>query len=398
MRMTCVPITITTRIAKLKNLDKLMKEAARYALTKDFENSQQVERVAPTFLWISMAIRKLEQLVYPNIAEVKAEVENSSHDLDGLFVNIIVNASNRSRTNAVILTWVIYSRQPLTLTELQEAAAIDPSHEYASYDQLEDERRMLSWSSIHQELSVIIDNIEGRLFVIHQSVQDFTKRTRILERWMSPEPQLFLADSYMRYMLLCATENSGSLKDFRKASLEFSQSLGDSPSLTCLKVDKKKYPLRCISEDWHKYIETAKEGYERLSTIRIITRLEAYMSNFKKRDFIENSSADDVTDLSKFICANDVAWMAELVLEGQIGSLEELLQDSVVTYATENCDKLFQLLIPRWQPHRPKSTQALASLAAKNWKGKEAMQLLLQERPNDVHITPEVVVAAAGNY
>jgi hypothetical protein len=65
MRMTCVtlPITITTRIAKLKNLDKLMKEAARYALTKDFENSQQVERVAPTFLWISMAIRKLEQLV-----------------------------------------------------------------------------------------------------------------------------------------------------------------------------------------------------------------------------------------------------------------------------------------------------------------------------------------------
>jgi hypothetical protein len=90
MRMTCVPITITTRIAKLKNLDKLMKEAARYALTKDFENSQQVERVAPTFLWISMAIRKLEQLVYPNIAEVKAEVENSSHDLDGLFENIIV--------------------------------------------------------------------------------------------------------------------------------------------------------------------------------------------------------------------------------------------------------------------------------------------------------------------
>jgi hypothetical protein len=190
-----------------------MREAARYALMNDIENSQQVARVAPTFLWISVAIRKPEQMVYLNVAEVKAEIENSSQDLDGLFEKMTVNASKRARTNAVILAWTIYSRHPLTLTELQEAAAIDPSHEYTSYDQLEDQRRMLSWSSVHQELRVLIDNIEGRLFVIHQSVQDFTKRTRILERWISPEPRLFLADSCMQYLLLCPAEIWESSRD-----------------------------------------------------------------------------------------------------------------------------------------------------------------------------------------
>lgn len=213
---------IVVRITKLKKLDKPMKEVARDTLIQDFENPQKVERVRPTFLWISMAIRKLEQMVYPNVAEVKAEIENSSYDLDSLFEKTIVNASKRSRTNAVILTWIIYSRQPLTLIELQEAAAIDPSHEYKSYDQLKNERRMLSWSSVHQELGVIVDNIEGRLFVVHQSVQDFVKRTRILERWISPEPRLFLADSCMRYLLLCPAESWGTTGDSKKVGLESS--------------------------------------------------------------------------------------------------------------------------------------------------------------------------------
>lgn len=369
---------IATRIAKLKNLDKPMKEAARYALMKDFENPRQVERAAPTFLWISMAIRKLEQMVYPNVAEVKVEIENSSHDLDSLFENIIVKASKRARTNAVILTWIIYSRQPLTLTELQEAAAIDPSHEYTSFDELKDQRRMLSWSSVHQELGVLVDNIEGRLFVIHQSVQDFTKRTRILERWISPEPRLFLADSCMRYLLLCPAEGWWSRKHSKR-------------------VNDKIFPLRHISEDWHEYIETAKEGYERLPMIQIITGLMAYMRNFKMRILIQDRITRNISDLSTFICANNIAWMAELVLEGQIGSSRELLHDSVVTWAAEHRYELFRILMSRWQPHGPNATQALARHAADNWKGKDAMQLLLHERPDDVHVTPEIVIAAAGS-
>jgi hypothetical protein len=79
--------------------------------------------------------------------------------------------------------------------------------------------------------------------------------------------------------------------------------------------------------------------------IQTIIGLDVYMSDFEVRSLTWNSCTCNITDLSGFICAKDVGWMAELVLEGRIGSLEELLQDSVVTYAAEHCDKLFRLLM-----------------------------------------------------
>jgi hypothetical protein len=194
---------IENRTASLRNFNDSMREAARSALMKDSEESQDGKQVGSTFLWTSVAIRKLEQLRYPTVADVKAEVENSSRDLDDLFENMIIIASERARLNAVILAWIIYAQQPLSLDELQEALAIDPSRDYVCYDQLNDTRPMLSWSSVRQELGVLIDNIEGKLFVIHQSVHDFVKKANLLDRWISPEPRLFLGDCCMRYLLLC---------------------------------------------------------------------------------------------------------------------------------------------------------------------------------------------------
>jgi hypothetical protein len=395
---------IETRTTSLKRFNDRMREAARSTLMKDFEDSRHANRVAPTFLWISMAIRKLEQMRYPNVADVTAEIDNSSRDLDALFEQMIVTASERARTNAVMLAWIIYAQQPLTLTELQEAIAIDPSYEYASYDQLEDRRPMLSWSSVHQEIGVLVDNIEGRLFVIHQSVQDFTKRTKILERWISPEPRLFLGDSCIRYLLLCTAEEWRNQGNPDKTSLDSNLSLESLKMLTHTRVDGRIFPLRDLSKGWYQYIETAREGHERLPMIRAITRLQAYLNSFEVIPsclwWVEDAThtPNEPTGLPRFLCANDLDWMAELVFEGQLGSPEALLCDSVLAYAARNCDRLFRSLMEKWPSRRSRDMQALAKLTASNWcSGKEAVQLLLEDKTDNVHVTSDVVIAAAGN-
>jgi len=160
-------------------------------------------------LWISTAIRKLEQLQTLTPKNIRDEIEGSPRDLDELYKDMIVTASERAKENAVILAWVIYAEEPLKLEELQEAIAIDPSRIYESYDQLDDTRPQLTELSVRQILGVILDVVEGRVFVIHQSVQDFVKRTNFLESWISPEPRLFIADCCMRYLLLCSAGTQG---------------------------------------------------------------------------------------------------------------------------------------------------------------------------------------------
>jgi DNA-binding transcriptional ArsR family regulator len=210
---------IESRCSSLKDFDQRMREAARSALLKDLEDSLRVDRVGPTFLWISMAVRKLESIPLPSIKEIGAEIENTSRDLDKLFEGLIVTACDRAGKNALILAWVMYVEQPLTLEELRDATAIDPSRDYASYDQLEDTRPMLTGPNIRGELGTLLDILDGRLFVIHQSVQDFVKKKRILERWILPEPRLFLADCCLRYLLMCLAENQTGVSHHDKANV-----------------------------------------------------------------------------------------------------------------------------------------------------------------------------------
>jgi hypothetical protein len=205
---------IESRIANLKKFNGPMRQAVKSALMKDFEDSLRVGQTGPTFLWISMAIKKLEQMPHPTIAKTESAIGNSSRDLDELFEELIVAAVDRAEENAVILAWVIYAEEPLSLEELQEAVAIEPSRDYSSYDELDDTRPMLTWSSVREQLGVLIDNIEGRLFVIHQSVDDFVKKAKPLNRWISPEPRLFLADCCMKYLLLCPVASQASPKRF----------------------------------------------------------------------------------------------------------------------------------------------------------------------------------------
>ena len=211
---------VDSRLANLEDFNYSMREAARAMIVKDFENPRLSYQVGSTFLLISIAIRKLEQMSFPTVAKIRAEIKDSSRNLDDLFEDMIVAVSERTPANAVILAWVVYAEQPLTLDQLQEATAVEPSRVYETYDQLDETRPQLTEPSVRRELGVLLDIVEGRVFVIHQSVQDFVKRTKLLERWVSPAPRTFVGECCMRYLILCLAESQGCVETSGKVSLD----------------------------------------------------------------------------------------------------------------------------------------------------------------------------------
>jgi hypothetical protein len=212
---------VERRVAKLKRSNRLMKEAAKSALMEDFETSRQPHTVIPTFLWISTAIKKLEHLQPRTPKDIRDAIERSPRDLDELYNDMIAKVSDRAKENAVLLAWVIYAVRPMFLEELHEAIAVDPRCFYESFDQLEDTRPELTELSVRQDLGMLLDIIDGKVFVIHQSVQDFVKRKNFLETWISPQPRLLVADCCMRYLLLCSNGSQRSTTGCDSARVSF---------------------------------------------------------------------------------------------------------------------------------------------------------------------------------
>jgi hypothetical protein len=100
------------------------------------------------------------------------------------------------------------------------------------------------------------------------------------------------------------------------------------------------------------------------------------------------------TNIVRFLRANDLGWMAELVLKEELSS-EKLLVNDVLIHSARNSRKVFAVLLPRWQPRRLLGMHRVTIAAAQN--SSDVMQLLLEKRTDEVHITSEVVIAAVEN-
>jgi hypothetical protein len=196
-------IFVQSRIEELEDFRPEMRAAARSALEKDIGDDSQHGGARPTFLWASVVVRRLRNLVVPTIAKVKREIEDSSQDLDQLFEGLILKIHTRAKEYTVVLAWVVYAQQSLRLRELEHAVAIGPACGYTSYEQLDENRPDFTPTSFRQDLGVLLDIIDDKVFVIHQSLQDFLTRTDLLERLITSAPRLYVVDSCIRYLLLC---------------------------------------------------------------------------------------------------------------------------------------------------------------------------------------------------
>jgi hypothetical protein len=189
--------------------NKKMRDEVQPALEKDVRRQPRANQPMPSFLWISVTLRKIKSLEAPSVNGIKDTISSSSYELKTLFKDLITAAAFRDKSNAKILAWVVYNKgEPLSLSELQEAVAISPDKDYQSYEELEDDRSALNETILHRRLGTLLDVVKGRIFVVHQSLQDYAEEEHILEEWVQPHPRLLIGVCCMRYILLCYSVNS----------------------------------------------------------------------------------------------------------------------------------------------------------------------------------------------
>lgn len=161
-------------------------------------------RAGRTFLWITIVVRRLARMAYLSIPKIKQEINASSVELHELYEPLVAEALERHKENAYILAWVVYAMEPLTVAALSEAISVSPQASTNQHVQIEDVVGTLTEEDIRVELGVLLDIVDNRVFVIHQSLEDFLKEHDPFshKRDLSLPPKRFIAYSCMDYLLL----------------------------------------------------------------------------------------------------------------------------------------------------------------------------------------------------
>lgn len=168
-------------------------------------------RVEQTFLWISIVLKRLK-VATPLLSEAGMEdmINESPSDLENLFENIISRIKEaKDITAQKLLIWAVYGRRPLTLAELEEAIAVQDDS--TSKDSTKKYSVALTESGVTTATGVILEIIDGKIHLVHQSAKDFLLKSGHLAEFAfctSLHPSSYLATVCMTY--LCFTEIVGS--------------------------------------------------------------------------------------------------------------------------------------------------------------------------------------------
>ncbi|KAL7918451.1 hypothetical protein ACQKWADRAFT_323791 [Trichoderma austrokoningii] len=164
-------------------------------------------RVEQTFLWISIVLRRLN-VATPLLSEAGMEemINESPSDLETLFESIIGQIKQAQDVTAQkLLIWAVYSKRPLTLDELEEAIAVQDDS--TSKSSTKKYAVALTESGVTTATGVILEIMDGRIHLVHQSAKEFLLKSKHLADFafcMSLHPTSYLAKVCMTY--LCFTD------------------------------------------------------------------------------------------------------------------------------------------------------------------------------------------------
>ncbi|KAM0518998.1 hypothetical protein ACHAPE_003989 [Trichoderma viride] len=164
-------------------------------------------RVEQTFLWISIVLKRLK-VATPLLSEAGMEemINESPSDLEKLFENIISRIKEAKDVTAQkLLIWAVYGRRPLTMAELEEAIAVQDDS--TSKGSAKKYSVALTESGVTTATGVILEIIDGKIHLVHQSAKDFLLKSGHLAEFSfcsSLHPSSYLAKVCMTY--LCFTE------------------------------------------------------------------------------------------------------------------------------------------------------------------------------------------------
>lgn len=136
-----------------------------------------------TFLWASLMMESLWKAKGSRYNRIREEIRSFPPTVPKVYAQILERIDTAERNYATgILQWVLFAKRPLTLAELQVAAALQPSHTSAN-DTLDD---------IEHEFELYLNETFSFLFAVdskgtvrlrHQSVKDFFASKEQIEKF-----------------------------------------------------------------------------------------------------------------------------------------------------------------------------------------------------------------------
>ena len=369
------------------------------------------QRAEKSFLWLEVVIRRIDAIDTPTKRTIQDTIENSPHDLDELYRLLIRCLVQRDKSHARILACVIYARRPLTLRALQDAVAINPKETYTKYEQCEQDKPSLTPNAFYNAFGTLLDVAEGKVYCIHQSVKDYFERCNPIKDSIDFDPRIVLAHVSMAYLSL---EDFGYHWEDRDMLLQ-------------------KFPFfEYAATHWYSHIETAADFRCHLGFQDFLKEIVPPLTSKAQvwmREHYRTRYSSRPSRISEVAIYFDIGWLAELLLnkescgiaddfEGDClskavkkkgivlevllkheRSMEFTITDAIVQRiaAWHRCD-LMTLLFDRRGDDVHITEEVIQAAAENSESGKEIMALLLDRRGDDVHITEEVVQAAAENY
>lgn len=208
---TCAQLRITTWDLKAHSsdvnvfIDKQLEVLPSTRFTKQMKEeakNQLVDKVGNTFLWISLMLKQLEKLKYPSITAIKDVIDQCPTDLDDLYQRII-DRLIEDEVGAKMLAWVAYSKQTLSIQELEEALSIDPQKNYRNKEETLEDRRHIAAETIIMNAGTILAVNDNMVSLIHETAKDFFDRRNPLgaaSAFRRKHPNLLLAEVCIKYL------------------------------------------------------------------------------------------------------------------------------------------------------------------------------------------------------
>jgi NACHT domain len=339
-----------------------------------------------TFLWVSIVIKRIKRLELPNKKKVMREIEDSPPELDELYQKLSRELF-RDEDTIRLLTWAIYAREPLSLKELETALAVRSEENCWHIQDTEEYRTHLTERAVHDHAGLLLEVIDGKVYLIHQSVKDFfTKADSPLaasDFFHKEKPDSVLARACIRYLDFEDFESAQLLDRIRREYDERSEAMSQYPL------------LEYASRHWYSHVLSDEDASLLYSDFNGII----YPENIRAQLWftIASGRRTRYTTRSSIAIELDIGWLARLILRDGEGAPEEHFPVHCLTMLAANRGQVLEALLDHGEPYLSGITEEVVKVAAENSNGKRVMMLLLDRQGDKIQITEEVVKAAALN-
>ncbi|KAI1839800.1 hypothetical protein JX266_013987, partial [Neoarthrinium moseri] len=362
------------------------------------------EKAGRTFLWVDIVIRRVQAMSFPSTALIDAEIAKSSSDLNDLYTSLI-HALGSNKRHATILVWVALAKRPLLCAELAEAISVDLDEEATSFQRCLERKPQVTPDQLHRSLGTLLDVIDGKVYLMHQSVKDFLEEADALK-------EIFCS---IRTPLIPAYVTTTYLQ------------LEDMPLST---LQENSF-FRYCAQYWFTHINSAADIHENDRLRRMIARIIDPKAE-KTQVWLKYSARHIPAYIdypSDIALAFDIGWLAQLLLDRKFDDVDCQFKEDCLSKAFLKEGKALKALLQhearedliltqqiaagimgKFEAEMTKTllqmrgqnlqlTSAMVRAAAANWiSGGEIMELLLRRWDKEIQITPAVLQVAAANF